>query len=179
MSSNPNNPPSPSEAVQRQNKVLRRELGIADLAFAQILIVIVPEFFGTAVKAGSAHVVLWLLAILLFFVPQAMVVAHLNRLMPLEGGLYEWARLAFGDRIGFLVAWNVWLDTTVQVSQIALVTTTYIAYAFGPKGEWIASNQLLLVAASIVLIAGMMLIAGLGLSVGKWVSNVGSIFTVV
>jgi amino acid transporter len=179
MSSNPNNPPSPSEAVQRQNKVLRRELGIADLAFAQILIVIVPEFFGTAVKAGSAHVVLWLLAILLFFVPQAMVVAHLNRLMPLEGGLYEWARLAFGDRIGFLVAWNVWLDTTVQVSQIALVTTTYIAYAFGPKGEWIASNQLLLVAASIVLIAGMMLIARLGLSVGKWVSNVGSIFTVL
>ena len=124
----------PSEAVQPQSNALRRELGIVDLALAQILIVIVPEFFGTAVKAGSAHVVLWLLAILLFFVPQALVVAHLNRLMPLEGGLYEWARLAFGDSIGFLAAWNVWLDTTVQVSQIALVTTTYIAYAFGPKG---------------------------------------------
>ncbi len=179
MNSNSDNPRSPSAAVQPQDRVLRRELGIADLALAQILIVIVPEFFGTAVKAGSAHVVLWLLAILLFFVPQAMVVAHLNRLMPLEGGLYEWARLAFGDRLGFLVAWNVWLDTTVQVSQIALVTTTYIAYAFGPRAEWIASNQLLLVAASVALIAGMMLVARLGLSVGKWVSNVGSIFTVL
>jgi glutamate:GABA antiporter len=173
------NSPSPSNAVQPQSKVLRKELGIADLALAQILIVIVPEFFGTAVKAGRAHVVLWLLAILLFFIPQALVVAHLNRLMPLEGGLYEWARLAFGDRVGFLVAWNVWLDTTVQVSQIALVTTTYIAYAFGPKAEWIGSNQLLLVAASVALIAGMMLVARLGLSVGKWVSNVRSIFTVL
>lgn len=171
--------PSDAIAVQPQSKSLRKELGIADLVLAQILIVIVPEFFGTAVKAGRAHVVLWLLAILLFFIPQALVVAHLNRLMPLEGGLYEWARLAFGDRVGFLVAWNMWLNTTVQVSQIALVATTYISYAFGPTGEWIASNQLLLVGASVALIAGMMVVARLGLSVGKWVSNIGSIFTVI
>src|SRR5271157_1672436 len=84
---------------------LRRELGIWDLALAQILIVIVPEFFGTAAKAGSTHGILWLLAIATFFVPQALVVARLNRLMPLEGGLFEWARHAFGDRVGFLVAW--------------------------------------------------------------------------
>jgi len=177
MSATSANPSFP-EAVQPQSRVLRRELGIADLALAQILIVIVPEFFGTAVKAGPAHVVLWLLAILLFFIPQALVVAHLNRLMPLEGGLYEWARLAFGDRVGFLVAWIMWLNTTVQVSQIALVTTTYIAYAFGPGAEWIGSNQFVLVAGSIALIAAMMLVARLGLSVGKWLSNVGSIFTV-
>jgi glutamate:GABA antiporter len=173
------NPSLKTEALQSHSTALRRELGVADLALAQILIVIVPEFFGTAVKAGPSHVVLWLLAILLFFVPQALVVAHLNRLMPLEGGLYEWARLAFGDRVGFLVAWNLWLTVTVQVSQIALVTTTYIAYAFGPKGEWIASSPLLLVMVSLALIAGMMLVARLGLSVGKWVSNTGSVFTVL
>ncbi|MGA8762903.1 MAG: APC family permease [Candidatus Sulfotelmatobacter sp.] len=165
--------------VQAHSKVLRKELGIADLALAQILIVIVPEFFGTAVKAGPSHVVLWLLAILLFFVPQALVVAHLNRLMPLEGGLYEWARLAFSDRVGFLVAWNMWLNTTVQVSQIALVTTTYLNYAFGPQAAWVASNPRALLAASIALIAGMMVVARLGLSVGKWVSNAGSVFTVL
>jgi hypothetical protein len=62
-------------AVQSHGTVLRRELGIADLALAQVLIVIVPEFFGTAVKAGSAHGVLWLLAIATFFIPQALVVS--------------------------------------------------------------------------------------------------------
>jgi glutamate:GABA antiporter len=164
--------------VQAQSKTLRKELGIADLALAQILIVMVPEFFGTAVKAGPAHGVLWLLAIFLFFIPQALVVSHLNRLMPLEGGLYEWARLAFNDRIGFLVAWNMWLNTTIQVSQIALVTTTYLTYAFGDKAAWMASNQWVLLAASIALIAGMMVVARLGLRVGKWVSNAGSVFTV-
>ncbi len=175
-----NNPSlqSAEAQVQAHSSVLRRELGIGDLILAQVLIVIVPEFFGTAVKAGSAHVVLWLLAILLFFIPHALVVAHLNRLMPLEGGLYEWARLAFGDRVGFLVAWNMWLNTTAQVSQIALVTTTYISYAF-PRAEWIASDRRVLVAASIALIALMMLIARLGLSVGKWVSNAGGVITVL
>jgi len=122
---------------------------------------------------------LWILAILLFFIPQALVVSYLNRLMPLEGGLYEWARLAFNDRIGFLVAWNMWLNTTIQVSQIALVTATYITYAFGDRAAWIATSAWPLLAASVVLIAGMMLVATLGLRVGKWVSNAGSIFTVL
>src|SRR3954453_7284318 len=96
--------PSPSQAV-----ALPRQLGLLDLVLAQILLVVVPDFFGTAVKAGATHVVLWVSAILLFFVPLALIVNHLNRLMPLEGGLYEWARLAFGDQVGFLVAWNLWL----------------------------------------------------------------------
>jgi amino acid transporter len=163
--------------VQSHSSALRRELGIADLALAQILIIIVPEFFGTAVKAGNTHVVLWLVAIVLFFIPHAYVVAHLNRLMPLEGGLYEWARLAFSDRVGFLTAWNLWLLQTIQVSQIALVTTTYLSYAL-PRAAWIANSPAAVVAASVGLIAMMMLISLLGLSIGKWVSNVGSIFTI-
>jgi glutamate:GABA antiporter len=168
---------NPAEAVQSHSTALRKELGIADLVFAQILIIIVPEFYGTAVKAGNAHVVLWLLAILLFFIPHAFVVAYLNRLMPLEGGLYEWARLGFSDRVGFLTAWNVWLLQTVQVSQIALVTTTYISYAV-PNAAWIATSPPVLVATSVVLIALMMQIARLGLGVGKWLSNAGSVVTV-
>ena len=171
-------PPALTED-QTHTSQLRRELGVWDLALAQILIIIVPEFFGTAVKAGSSHVVLWLLAILLFFIPLGLVVAHLNRLMPLEGGLYEWARTAFGDRVGFLVAWNMWLNTTVQVSQAALVTTTYISYAFGDRAEWIATSSPALIIGSVVLIGGMIVVARLGLSVGKWFSNVGSIFTVL
>jgi amino acid transporter len=164
--------------VRAHGTELRKELGIADLVLAQILMVIVPEFFGTAVKAGAASSVLWILAILLFFIPQALVVAHLNRLMPLEGGLYEWTRIAFGDLIGFLTAWNIWLSFILQVSQIALVTTTYVSYAIGPDAAWIASNKAVLLATSIGFLAVLMYVARLGLGVGKWVSNAGSVVTV-
>src|SRR5580692_11387433 len=147
--------------MQSHSAGLRRELGLLDLVLAQILLVIVPDFFGTAVKAGSTHVVLWLAAMLLFFVPLALIVAHLNRLMPLEGGLYEWARLAFGDRIGFLVAWNLWLFIMLYVAVIGLVTSTYLSYAFGERAAWIATSSLVLLVASVALIAGMMVVATL------------------
>jgi amino acid transporter len=157
---------------------LRRELGLFDLVLAQILLVIVPDFFGTAVKAGSSHVVLWLAAMLLFFIPLALIVAHLNRLMPLEGGLYEWARLAFNDQIGFLVAWNLWLFIMLYVAVIGLVTTTSVAYAV-PSLAWIADNKWAVLAASVVLIALQMLLAGIGFRVGKWFNNAGSIAVLI
>jgi amino acid transporter len=165
--------------VRTHSADLRKELGFVDLVLAQILMVIVPEFFGTAVKAGPASGVLWILAILVFFIPQVLVVAHLNRLMPLEGGLYEWTRIAFGDLIGFLTAWNIWISYILQVSQIALVTTTYVSYAVGPKAAWIAADKRILLAASFGFLAILMYVARLGLGVGKWVSNAGSVVTVI
>ena len=157
---------------------LRRELGLFDLVLAQILLVIVPDFFGTAVKVGPAHVVLWLAAMLLFFIPLALIVAHLNRMMPLEGGLYEWARLAFNDQIGFLVAWNLWLFIMLYVAVIGLVTTTFVAYAV-PSLAWIADNKWAVLAASVILIALQMLLAGIGFGVGKWFNNAGSIAVLI
>jgi len=41
---------------------------------------------------------------LLFYFPMAAVVIVLNRIMPLEGGLYVWAHRAFGGLGGFLTA---------------------------------------------------------------------------
>ena len=179
MTSVPNTILQAAEAnVQAHGASLRRELGLVDLVLAQILLVIIPDFFGTAVKAGSSHVLLWISAMLLFFIPLGLIVAHLNRLMPLEGGLYEWARLAFGDRTGFLVAWNLWLFIMLYVAVIGLVTTTFLAYAV-PSLAWIADNKWAVLAASVVLIAAQMLLASIGLGVGKWVNNAGSIAVLI
>ena len=165
--------------VEAHSAELRKELGLFDLVLAQILLVIVLDFFGTAAKAGSAHVGFWLLAYVLFFIPLAAVVAHLNRIMPLEGGLYEWARLAFNDQLGFLVAWNLWLFVILYVAVIGLVTTTFVAYALGPSAAWIASSKWLILIVSFVLIAGMMLLSALGLNIGKWLGNIGGIATLI
>ena len=88
--------------VEEHSASLKKELGVRDLALTQILFIVGLTWIGVAGKLGPAHVVFWLVAFVLFFIPLAMVVTHLNRLMPLEGGLYEWARLAFGDKVGSL-----------------------------------------------------------------------------
>ncbi len=165
--------------LQSRSGVLHKELGLADLVLAQILYMMIPEFFGTAAKAGAYHVVLWLLAIVLFFLPLAFVVAHLNRLIPLEGGLYEWARLAFGDRVGFLVAWNLWLYAVIYMALAGLVTTSFVAYALGPGATWLASSKGFVLATSFALIAVLIVLARVGFGVGKWVTNAGSVFTIL
>ena len=164
-------------SVKQHSSVLHKELGFADLVFAQIVIVMIPDAFGTAAKAGQPHVLYWILGIALFFFPLTFVVAHLNRLMPLEGGLYEWARLAFNDRIGFLTAWNVWLFNAFYTGCIGLLTVAFVSYAVGPQMSGIADNKAVIVATSIALIGVLLLIAHLGLRVGKWVINFGSSMT--
>jgi len=168
-----------ANSIEAPSSALRKELGFFDLVLASILWVVIPDFFGTEVKAGPAHVLLWLLAIALFFIPQALLVAHLNRHMPMEGGLYEWARHAFGDAVGFLVAWNLWLYIVLYVASIGLVTTNYVAYALGLDAARITSHKWVVLTVSVVMIGLMMLLANLGLRVGKWVNNAGSALTVL
>jgi glutamate:GABA antiporter len=165
--------------MESQSASLRKELGFFDLVLASILLVVIPDFFGTAAKAGQAHVLLWLFAIALFFIPQALVVAHLNRRMPIEGGLYEWARHALGDAVGFLVAWNLWLYSVLYVASIGLVATTYGAYALGLDADRLAGNRWVVLAASVLMIGALMLVTHLGLRVGKWLTNAGSALTVL
>ena len=47
--------------------------------------------------------------------------------MPLEGGLYQWAKLGFNELTGFLVAWNLWLFAILNTSEIGLQITQYLA----------------------------------------------------
>jgi amino acid transporter len=165
--------------TESKSASLRKELGFTDLILASILSVIVPDLFGVAAKAGSFHLALWLLAIILFFVPQALVVGYLNRRMPMEGGLYEWVRHAFGDVFGFLVAWYLWLFGTLYVATVGLLVVTYVTYAAGLDVDAVVANKWLVVAASIVGLACLTLLAHIGLRVGKWVLNFGGVLTIL
>jgi amino acid transporter len=158
---------------------LPRTLGLRDLVLAQILYLTIPEFFGTAAKAGAYQLALWSAAILLFYIPEAMVVSRLNRLFPLEGGLYEWARIAFGDRIGFLVAWNLWLYVVVYMAMAGLLATSFVAYAIGPGAAWLTANKSLTVTTCAVLICALVLVTRLGMGLGKWITNAGSVLTIL
>src|SRR6266511_6374494 len=96
-------------AVEERSVALKKPLGLRDLVLTQIVFVVGSSWVGTAAKLGSSHLFFWLLAILLFYIPQAAVVIYLNRRLPLEGGIYQWAKLGFNEFAGFIVAWNLWL----------------------------------------------------------------------
>ena len=134
--------------IDRRSAAFKKELGLRDLVLTQILYVVGLGWIGTAARLGPSHVVFWLLAIIFFYVPSAVVVIHLNRLMPLEGGLYQWAKLGFSELTGFLVAWNLWIYVIVNSSELGLQVTTYLSYALGPDARWIARHKPLILAAA-------------------------------
>lgn len=158
---------------------LKRELGLRDLVLTQILFVVGLGNFGNSAKLGASHVVFWLAAIVLFYIPQAMVVIHLNRWRPLEGGLYQWARAAFGDFAGFLVGWNLWIYAMFLMAEIGLTTVTNLSYAIGPSAAWIAESKPLAALATAGLVALMAAVSILGLGVGKWIYSLGGALVLV
>ena len=164
--------------VEAHSASLKKELGVRDLALTQILFIVGLTWIGVAGKLGPAHVVFWLLALVLFYLPSTAVVIYLNRLMPLEGGLYQWAKLGFNQNVGFLLAWNLWLYVIVFTSEIGLQCATYLSYALGPDAAWMTSSGWFVTLASAAILGLMVLTSTLGLSVGKWVHNTGGIFMI-
>ncbi len=167
------------ERVEQRSAVFKKELGLTDLALTQVLFIVGLPWIGVAAKQGPSHVVLWLIAMLLFYVPSAMVVTYLNRIMPLEGGLYQWAKLAFNELTGFLVAWNLWLFAILNTSEIGLQITQYLSYIIGPSGEWLTGSKWFTGIVSFIIVGALVLIATVGLGVGKWVHKAGGILMLI
>ncbi len=60
--------------VEAHSASLKKELGVRDLALTQILFIIGLTWIGVAGKLGPSHVVLWLTAVVLFYLPLTAVV---------------------------------------------------------------------------------------------------------
>ncbi len=161
--------------VEEKSASLKKELGVVDLALTQILFVVGLTWIGVAGKLGPSHVVMWCTALALFYLPSAAVVLYLNRLMPLEGGLYQWAKLGFNPTVGFMLAWNLWLYVIVFTSEIGLQVATYLSYAIGPGASWMTENGWFVALASFVVLSLMVVSSTIGLSLGKWVHNAGGV----
>jgi len=159
--------------VEEHTAGLRKELGLTDLVLTQILFVVGTGWVGTAAKLGSGHVVYWLAAAALYYLPQAAVVIYLNRLMPLEGGLYQWATVGFGEFAGFLTAWNIWAFGILVLATFGVTIATNLAYLITANTAALTGSAWYtpLVSGSVIVL--ITLVSIIGLRAGKWLQNVG------
>src|SRR3954465_13570482 len=56
----------------------------------------------------------------------AALFAALSRRMPAEGGPYQYARIAFGNRAGFATAWSYWITAWAGNAAIAVGWVLYV-----------------------------------------------------
>ena len=159
--------------VEARSAGLRKELGLTDLVLMQIMYVVGSAWVGTAAKLGSSHTVFWLLAILLYYLPQAAVVIFLSRLMPIEGGLYQWTSVALGTFAGFMVAWNLWAYAIVIGAGFGVTIATNAAYMLSGSNATLLHLWWYTPLVSTLSLVLVTIVAILGLNVGRWVQDVG------
>jgi len=161
--------------VEARSAVFKKELGLFDLVLTQVVFVVGTFWVGWAARLGSQQSAFWILAIITFYVPLAVAVIYLNRLMPYEGGLYQWSKLAFNDFVAFMVGWNLWVFAITILAGTGLVVTTNFSYAIGPPAAWIRDSRTMNMLISFVLVSVMVAAATRGLALGKWFHNVGGV----
>jgi amino acid transporter len=166
-------PASPPSAVPTPdaNHHLSRQLSLRDLVLSQVLTVVGSSWVGFAAGLGHAQTLVWIFAFAVFYAPMAVVVFFLNRELPLEGGLYVWARRSFGDTIGFLTAWNIWAYGLFTIAFLLFQIPSEFAFMVGPSAAWIPNSHAVVLPTLAILLTLLSLTAVRGLALGKWIHN--------
>jgi amino acid transporter len=143
-----------------------------DLVFLNIAAILGIRWLSTAAQMGPSSLVLWLLAVVIFFIPSGLTVMELSSRDSGEGGgeggIYLWTKAAFGEAHGFIVGWTYWVNNLFYFPGLLLFIAGAFLYLGG--SVWLGFFSLTL----LWLIIGLNVI---GLSKGKWIPNIGAMAT--
>jgi len=156
---------------------LRKSMGFWDVLLFNIATVLGPRWIAAAGHNGTSSISLWVIAALFFFVPGAFVINELSSRFPDEGGLYVWAKEAFGDFHGFVAGWTYWIYTVFYFPGLLLASASMSAYVIGEKGATLSQDRAFLLVVSLILLSVAVLLNIIGLNIGKWLQNAGGVGT--
>jgi amino acid transporter len=171
-------PGAPAAADTRSQ--LRKTMGFWDVLLFNIATVLGPRWIASAGHNGPSSISLWIIAAIFFFVPGALVINELSSRFPEEGGLYAWAREAFGPFHGFVAGWTYWFYTVFYFPGLLLASASMSAYVLGgARGAALADNRTFLITVSLAMLAAAVLLNIIGLNIGKWLQNAGGVGTYI
>jgi amino acid transporter len=169
----------PAPAAADTKSQLRKTMGFWDVLLFNIATVLGPRWIAAAGHNGTSSISLWGLAAVFFFVPGALVINELSSRFPDEGGLYVWAKEAFGPFHGFIAGWTYWIYTVFYFPGLLLASSSMSAYVFGGRGAALAQDRTFLLACSMGLLLVAVGLNIIGLNIGKWLQNAGGVGTFV
>ena len=154
---------------------LERALRTKDIVLFNVAAIVGMRWIALAAANGPSSLFLWILAALVFFIPQGFAVTALSSAIPEEGGLYVWTSKAFGQRQGFLAGWLYWASNITYFPTLTLSTVVFALYVFGTRFAALEQSPAYAAGASCVLLAIALLFNIVGMKTGKWVQNIGGL----
>ncbi|MEP7382288.1 MAG: APC family permease [Gemmatimonadota bacterium] len=154
-----------------------RTLGRMDLVLLKIVAIVNINNIPPTAVFGRISVVLWLLAFVAFFVPEAVAVLIFSQRYAGEGGIYLWIRKEFGEAHGFIAGWCYWTNNLLYIPVVLVYMAGIFAYSGGESGAGLADSKVFVSAFALGWLVLMAVLNIRGLKVGKWIQNIGGIGT--
>ena len=147
---------------------IERTLGRWDLVLLKVVAIVNINNVPPVAVYGWFSLVLWALAFVCFFIPEAIAVLVLGRRHPGEGGIYLWTRKEFGDAHGFLSGWCYWTNNLFYIPVLLVYMSGIFAFAGGESRAQTLVDQKLFVAAVSFGWLALITVANIrGLAVGE------------
>jgi amino acid transporter len=154
-----------------------RAMGFRDLVLFYIVTGISLRWVATAATVGASAVVIWLIAWCAFYLPLALSVMELSSRYPQEGGMYVWTKRAFGEFPGFMTGWTYWASNLPYYPAVLYFAASNALYIGPASWRSLANNKTYFLLFALLGLALGTFLNVIGLSVGKWLHNLGAIGT--
>ena len=153
---------APAESRQESRTERRRVLSLLDVTLFSISAILVVDQLTATASIGVSSVGWWAVAILLFFVPSALVIAELSTTYPEQGGIYAWVLRAFGRKMAARTTYWYWVNVGMWMPSVYLLFTGVMVALF-----WSSASVFQQSMVAIVLVWLTVLVCALTLDVSS------------
>ncbi|MDX6475380.1 MAG: glutamate:GABA antiporter [Gaiellaceae bacterium] len=162
-------------ALAEKSKLIK-SLRRFDMVFFTVCAFVGLDTLGTVASNGAQGFFWLVLLALLFVAPYMLVMAEVGSAFTMEGGPYEWVKLAFGRFHGGIAAILYWVTNPLWVggSLAFIATDAWRANVFGighgSFGDYVFKLLFVWISIGVAIVS---------LRYGKWIPNLGGILRIV
>src|SRR5271167_4355934 len=155
----------------------KRALGFRDLVMFYVVTTLSLRWIPVAASVGSRSIAIWVIGLLTIFIPLALCIMELSSRYPQEGGMYLWTKRAFGDFPAFLTGWIYWTSNLPYFPAVLYFAASNALYIGGTRWNAWQRSPLYFITFSFFGVGLALALNIVGLNVGKWLNNLGSVGT--
>ena len=143
-----------------------RVLGLMDVTLFSVSAILVVDQLTATASIGVSSVGWWVVAISLFFVPSALIIAELATAYPDQGGIYSWVLRAFGRKMAARTTFWYWINVAMWMPSVYLLFTGVLVGLFWSGASVLAQSMVAIGLVWVTVLVGIQT-----LNVGKLVTG--------
>lgn len=130
----------------------------------------------SAALFGTSLIFFVIFSAITFLIPATLAAAELSSHPAERGGIYEWVRLAFGEKLAFLAIWFQWINTMVWFPSILSFIAGTLAYLIDPN---LVQNKFYLLSVILAVFWGLTILNLKGIEISATFTKISSLLGIM